>query len=320
MVAVDDSKKGVDLSICTVTYDNRKTDLEKCLTSIYENVQDISFEIIVVDNASTDETIKMIEEYFPDVHIIKNAQNIGYAPAMNQAWLKSSGKYIMTLSSDAELLPGAVDRMIKFLEEHKDVGVVGPKTYDANGKIVSTCHSHRFMLSTIGNLFLITDVIKQHPWMSKILRCLGGKSFGFSKDYDISEEVRVLDGGCLLFRRELINNIGLLDDKIFIGPDDYDWCYRVRKAGYKLWYLAESEIIHLTSSKSALGLPPEYIRRVYLAMCYTYSKQSDLFHLFLYKNILIIGLLFRIGICLLKGEDKKVIRAYLGTLTDILRY
>ena len=307
------------VSICIVTY-NRNEDLKNCLQSIRDSVT-IAHETIVVDNCSTDGTKEMVRSQFPEVTMIENRENRYFSPAMNQAWLAARGNYVLNLSSDSVLKLGTVRTMVDFLEEHPDVGIAGPRTYDAHGDIVTTCHSPNIMLGVLSNLFFVTQFIRGNKAVLRLFRAVFKNRTGFTNDYSVRREVEVIDGAGIMLRRELIERVGSLDEHLFFGPDDYDFCLRVRKKGYMIWFLPEAEAVHKTHGRLNLDLPASYIRTVYPSWCYVFKKHSSTLTFRFLKVLLATGLFVRAAFSRLRlGRKGGISQAYYETARQCLLY
>src|SRR3989338_9686842 len=232
----------VDLSVCLVNHNAKELILD-CIESIYNKTNKTSFEIILVDNNSTDGSQEPIEKAFPEVKIIENKQNKGFAYANNQAVKFASGKYIMLLNNDTILKNDALDKMVTFIESKPKVGALTCKLYNANKITVqSNCRSFPTPLGTMfGRASLLTKLFPNNPWSAKNLLS--------DWDYNSPREIDWASGAALMVRRAVINQIGLLDDKnFFIYWEDTDWCKRIHDAGWKIMFIPDAEIIHLTGS------------------------------------------------------------------------
>lgn len=198
-----------DLCIIIVNMDCQAL-LKKCLQSIYASTHKISFEIILVDNASCDGSQKMVKESFPGVKLIENTENLGFTKASNQGLRLCNAKYAMLLNNDTEIKDSAFDRMFDFMETHLKVGACGPKLLNVDGSIQQQ-----------GSLL--------------------GQRFWKSKD---PKETNFVIGACLMVRKEVLEKVGLLDENLYFYNEDLDWCKSIRKAGYKLYYLPQAEVVH----------------------------------------------------------------------------
>jgi GT2 family glycosyltransferase len=215
----------MDISIVIVNHNTADMTLE-CIESVYRQTTKYSFEIIMVDNNSTDNSISLISDNINGVKIIKNAANIVFAVANNQAIEICQGRYILLLNSDTVILDSAIDRMIQFLDRSPKVGIVGAKMYDAHGK---PWKYETWNLSALSYLFgpIKLKLAKDPPTLKVPWVC----------------------GACLLIRRTVVDQIGLLDRPMY--GEDVDWCLRAGKAGWDIWHLADAKIIHYWGTTAA---------------------------------------------------------------------
>jgi len=223
----------VDLSIIIVSWNVCRL-LKQCLYSIRDSINpEVKYEVIVVDNHSSDDSVSMIKTEFPKVRLICNSDNLGFAKATNQGINLSRGKYVLLLNPDTRLYEGAVDNMFSFLEANPSVGMVGPYM---EGYDVITRHDFFNHISLKGCIFGSTILGIIPPLMKK----RGNSLASFNEPVAVES----LIGACLLVRREVIRQVGLLDEDYFMYLEDADWCYRIRKAGWLLYYLPSATIYH----------------------------------------------------------------------------
>jgi len=228
----------MDLSILTVNW-NTSDLLRRCLTSIYHTVRDLQFEVIVVDNGSTDDSIAMIERNFPQVRLIRNPNNRGFASANNQAILASNGRHVLLLNSDAMLLDDSVQQMVKFLDQNPETGAVG-------GKLLNLDGSFQFSFADFPSL------------LSEILLLTGLSRLVYPPSYPSypevrSQEQRVVDwvsGAFLAVRRDTINDVGLLDEDYFMYTEEVDWCFRMRQRGWRIVYMPTVRAAHASGASA----------------------------------------------------------------------
>jgi hypothetical protein len=227
--------EGVDLSIVIVNH-NSKEFLGQLLPSLYETPCEVTFEVWVVDNNSTDGTLEMVAHRFPQVQLIANEVNRGFAAANNQALQKSRGRYILLLNPDTVLKPRALDIMVCFLDNHREVGAVGPKLLNLDGTVQL---SSKFfptpkvaILKTLG----VDRVFPEQPTLKK--------HFLSPEAREEAQEVESLQASCLMVRREMVDEVGPLDERFFMYCEDIDWCRRMREKGWKLYFLPEAQALH----------------------------------------------------------------------------
>jgi GT2 family glycosyltransferase len=268
----DVSESDVDLSVCIVTC-NQWAHTEVALASVFKYGGHWRKEVIVVDNGSTDGTPDRIRAAFPEVFVRAIGRNIWYAPAMNLALARARGRYVLTLSHDAALTSGAVDQMIRFMQAHPSAGLAGPRTVDAAGVLVTTLHSPNLWLTIGGEIVPIKKWLRGARWLRHLATRLAPDMSGLTANYGASHRVAVVDGGCILASRAVLERVGLLDPYLPQGPDDYDWCRRVVDAGLEVWYVAESGIVHSTAPREEFSkLPAHYFRLRVPQICYLYRK------------------------------------------------
>lgn len=223
------------LSIIIISF-NTKELLRDCLLSIYKSLTIRFFEIIIVDNASTDGSSEMIETDFKEVKIIKNIENKGFAKANNQALQIAKGKYFLLLNSDTILKGGAIETIVGFMENHEEVAAVGPKVLNIDGTLQS---KGRYFPSIYEAFLLCFRIYKFFP--SVIRKNMFPKIF---RDDNTICKVDWVSGCCILLRKDVVDKIGLLDESFFFYGEEVEWCYRAKKADYNTYYLPNAEIFH----------------------------------------------------------------------------
>ena len=225
----------LDLSIVIVSWNVEKL-LQECLSSIYKNQGEVTLEVFVVDNASSDNTIDMIKVNFPQVKIINNINNLGFSAANNQGIEQSQGKYILLLNPDTKIIDQALKRAVDFADKNHRIGVLGCKHLNPNLTIQP---SVRRLPKLLPIILVFTKLAKILPGLPSLRRYLA-KDF----DYKITQPAPQVAGSFFLIRRALIEEIGVLDEKFFIWFEEVDYCKRTTQAGWKVWYKADAEIIH----------------------------------------------------------------------------
>jgi len=231
----------VDVSIIIVNW-NTLDILYNCLESIYKQTHNVDFEVIVIDNASVDGSVEMVKSKFRSVDLIVNSRNRGFAAANNQGITRAKGRYILLLNSDTFVLDNAIAKIVSFADSRPDVAVMGCRVLNPEGTLQQTC----FMFPSIFNMCLsATYLYKIFP---------GSKFFGREQmtwwDRSDAREVDVVTGCFMLVRREVIEQVGLMDERFFMYGEETDWCYRFRQAGYKVMFAPTAEIIHLGGASS----------------------------------------------------------------------
>jgi GT2 family glycosyltransferase len=260
-----------------VTYNSQDL-LLKAIRSVERHVTGLSYELIVVDNGSSDGTVALAETAHPGVNILRNDRNTGYAPAMNRALASAGGEFVLTMSHDAELTAGAVSALVGFMRSHPNAGAAGPRTLDGHGGVVSTLHHPSLMLSVWTEIIPLRAWLRRRPWLRRLLGRIAPNSSGLTSDYSRTHRVAVLDGGCLIIRRSVTDRVGTLDERLMQGPDDYDFCCRLNRAGFETWFVAEAEVVHRSRPKEkASDLSLTSLRTRLPQMTYLYRKFNGRF-------------------------------------------
>jgi GT2 family glycosyltransferase len=230
------SAEMTDLSIIIVTW-NTKELLLPCVRSVFENEQGISREVIVVDNGSQDGSGNEVKKRFPFIHLVENERNLGFAKAVNQGLQKASGRYILLLNPDTQMKPRVIERLVSFMNSHSDTGVAGAQLLNSDGS----------KQNSIANFpSLTTELLNK-----SLLRWLFPEKFpGKEKDYPEPVEVDSVIGACMMVRRGALDQVGLLDEDYFLFLEETDWCYRMKKAGWKIYHVPQAEVYHF-QGKSA---------------------------------------------------------------------
>lgn len=277
-----------DLSVIIVNWNTRDL-LKKCLKSIIKNISGMSYEIIVVDNNSSDGSCQMVEREFPQVRLIRNKENLGFARANNQAIKRSQGKYILLLNPDTIVLNRALNKMVEFMNAHLQIGALGARLLNPNGTLHPSCR--RF--PTLATAFF------ENTFLDRLFprnRIIGRYKMGYW-DHDDIREVDQPMGACLMVRRKTIDQIGLLDEQFYMYYEEVDWCYRIKKAGWKIYFIPQAQIIHYAGQSVAVadigGILVEYRRSMYKF----YSKHfKNKVILVILKGLIILGAILRVGV------------------------
>jgi len=257
------------LSIVIVNY-NVKYFLSTCLQSVMKAVEGIEAEVFVVDNNSTDQSVEMVKESFPQVKVIANRDNAGFSRANNQAIDLAQGEYILLLNPDTIVEEECFSRCIEYLDENKDVGGLGVKMIDGAGKFLP--ESKRGLPIPSVAFCKISGLSRLFP-KSKIF---GKYHLGYLDEKEISE-IEVLSGAFMLIRKSVIDKIGGLDESFFMYGEDIDMSYRITEAGYKNIYFPKSRIIHFkgeSTKKSSVNYVLVFYRAMIIFAKKHFSNQN----------------------------------------------
>jgi len=234
--------------------------LVECLDSICAQTKQISFDIWVVDNNSTDTSVTMVRQNFPQVNVIENKENVGFARANNQAIKKCTGDYILLLNPDTIVLQNAIEKTVDFMDKNSTIGICGCKVLNEDGTLQLACrrsipnpHVAFFRLSGLSRLFPNSKIMAQYN-----LTYL---------DSSQSHEVDAVSGAFLMIRRKVVDSIGMLDERFFMYGEELDWCLSTKMAGWKVMYYPDAEIIHYKgecSKSNSMNATFEFYRSMYL--------------------------------------------------------
>lgn len=247
----------MQLSILIVNY-NVKYFLEQCLCSVQQAIQGLAAEVIVVDNASTDGSLELLQPQFGWVRFIASATNTGFAPANNLALQYATGDYILYLNPDTILAEDSLAASIRFLDEHPQAGGLGIKMVDGAGRFLP--ESKRSFPSPLTSLYKLMGLGALFPKSPVFARYSLGHLSPNS-----NHEVGVLSGAYLMSRRVLLQQLGGFDEAFFMYGEDVDLSYRIQQAGYKNYYFAGSTIIHFKGESTKKG-SLNYVKMFYNAM------------------------------------------------------
>ena len=232
----------VTVSVIIVNWNVRDC-LIRCLRSLFADTGGPPLEVFIVDNNSADGSVEAVHREFPNVTVIVNTENVGFARANNQGCRESTGEYVLLLNPDTVIIEDSLARMVRFMESQPDVGVSGPKLLNADRTIQYTCA--RALPLPRDALFAYTKLSSLFPRS----RFFGRQLMGYW-DHKDSRDVECLSGACLFIRRRTLQEVGGLDEGYPLYAEDTDWCYRVKQAGWRLHYYAEAQVTHIGRQSS----------------------------------------------------------------------
>ncbi len=242
-----------DLTIVIVNWNTREL-LCSCLNSVYGCIKNISFEVFVVDNASSDGSAEAVRQRFPQAQLVVNQKNEGFARANNQVLRRVNTRYALLLNSDTEVLPGAIEALVAFMDQHPAAGVVAPQYLNSDGSKQNSFENFPGLISELLNKSLLKMIFPQ-KYPSK------------RKTYLDPLPVDSVIGACMMVRTEAMEKVGCLDEDYFFFLEETDWCYRMRRAGYGVYHLPQARIYHIQGA-SKEKVPAlawiEYYRSSYL--------------------------------------------------------
>ena len=257
------------LALVIINYNTRE-DLRRCLLSAGERLGD-AFSLTVVDNGSTDGSREVVREEFPRVALVENPGNPGYASACNAGLRATSEPYVMVLNSDVEFVEGGLEVLVNYMEEHPEVGALGPMVLNPDGTRQMSCRRFPSMLENVVHGFL-GDVWPDNP---------------LTKSYQMKDlegagprEVDWVSGAAMLLRREAVEEVGGFDERYFMYVEDVDLCWRLRRAGYGVVYHPGFRLVHRVgraSSQQSVRMLYQHHRSMYIFFRRTYPGWKGAF-------------------------------------------
>ncbi len=230
-----------EVSVLIVSW-NVAADLEQCLRSLLDGGNRVAFEIVVVDNASSDGSAELVRNKFPSVRLIVNEENAGFARANNQAWQVSRGRYCLLTNPDTVLPRGALDKLVAFADAHPQAGIIGPRLLNPDGSLQQSCRTFPRPLAALFRGTLLGRLFPNHPAVQEYLM--------ENWEHDDVRAVDWVSGACMFVRRRAVEGqgdragVGLLDEGFWWGSEDVDWCYRMHQAGWQVLYTPEPAVVH----------------------------------------------------------------------------
>ncbi|MFQ5864092.1 MAG: glycosyltransferase [bacterium] len=280
-------QRQIDLSIIIVNY-NVKEFLEQSLISVKKSLKNITSEIIVVDNASRDGSAELIRKRFPEVKLVVNTENLGFATASNQGLRMARGEFIALLNPDTIVQEDTFSRMLDFFKEHPDTGMLGCKILNPDGTLQLAC---RRSYPTPWVAFTKLSGLSHLFPNNKLL----GKYNLTYLDPDRSYEVEAISGSFMLIQRKILDEVGYLDESFFLYGEDLDWCYRIREKGWKVRYFAGTRIIHF-KGESTKRTQNDNLKVFYQAMGLFVRKHFKKNYLFIPYWLLLGAIWIRAGV------------------------
>jgi GT2 family glycosyltransferase len=283
----------VDLSVIIVSFNTRQL-LQDCLASVFRTRGDLRLEIFVVDNASSDGSVEMVRAQFPEVILLANQVNVGYSTANNQALRVCRGAHILLLNSDTVVKPDVFQKCTAFMQQDPTIGALSCKVVLPSGELDLACR--RSVPTPMVAFWRFSGLYQLFPKS----RTFGQYNLTYL-DEDETYEVGAIMGAFTLLSRECFLEVGLLDESFFMYGEDLDWCYRIHKAGFKIMYYPEVQIMHYKGASSKRRRPPKMVHEYHRAMMLFYRKYFARHSLFLVNWIISLGVWLHYGSDLLQS-------------------
>jgi GT2 family glycosyltransferase len=281
----------VDISIVIVAW-NAKKYVELCLQSLVDAPPRRSMEVFVVDNASADRTSEMIETRFPWVKLIKSPENLGFSRGNNLAIRQTTGRYVALVNPDVIVFPNCFETLADFLDKNPKVGNVGPMVFNPDMTQQSTCRRFPTLWNNFCSASRLEGIFKGSRFFA------GEHMFYFPHDRTLSVDVIV---GCFsMIRREALDQVGLLDEGLFMYGDDIDWCRRARNAGWQVVFYPDARAIH-DRGKITAPFPVRFAVAQQRSVLHYWTKHHTFLGVLGIRSIMLLHHLLRCVIATLSG-------------------
>lgn len=287
------------MSVIIVSY-NAEHFLRQCLESLYETVRGIAFETIVVDNCSSDGGIAMVKRDFPQVRVLENSTNMGFARGNNRGIALAQGEHVLLLNSDTRAIGGALGKLVDFLDTHPDVAVVAPRLVYPD--LTDQCVARSFPTpanALFGRKSLLTRLFPANRYSQRYLTSRRHTS-------DEPFEVDWVSGACLMARKDVLDAAGRLDEAFFMYWEDLDLCYRVKQRGGRIVCVPEARVVHYEGKSSEGAVSGRCIIEFHKGV-YRYYRKHHVRSAFDAMNVAaVIGLAVRAALLLGINSLKKI--------------
>ncbi len=233
------SSNAPELTVCIVSWNTRQL-LSDCLESVFADPRSNRWEVIVVDNASSDGSAEMVAERYPRAGLIASPKNLGFARANNLAMGRAAGACFLLLNSDTRVHPGALGGVVDFMNTQDDMGAAGPMLLNDDGSVQPSCGSSPTLRSEAVRKLLLHRLLPS-----------------FKRSLEAHREQQTVDwitGACLFVKRDVVTRVGPLDPEIFMFYEDIEWCLRIRRAGWRIGYHPGYQVVHLGGQSTRRNL------------------------------------------------------------------
>jgi GT2 family glycosyltransferase len=246
---VAEIKRPPDLSVIIVSWNVREL-LRSCLRAVEAGRGGLAAEVIVVDGGSLDGSAAMVAADFPWVRLVARSDNVGFPRGNNIALEQAHGRHVLLLNPDAEVGTGAMPAMVEYLEAHPQVGAVGPLLLNPDGSVQSS--RRRFPT--------LATALFESTWLQGIApRALLRRYYVLDRRDDETAEVDWVTGACLMVRREVVEQVGPMDEGYFMYSEELDWCRRIKDAGWKVFFLPAARVVHHEGKSSEQAVTARHI-------------------------------------------------------------
>ncbi|NTU73059.1 glycosyltransferase family 2 protein [Candidatus Roizmanbacteria bacterium] len=275
-----------DVSIIIVNWNTRDI-LRDCLLSVYAQTQALTYELIVVDNASSDGSAEMVKHEFPLVTLITNSENCGFGVANNQGMRIARGRFVLLLNSDTLVLDGAIQKTLHYADKNPEVGVIGCQAVWPDGRRQNTCL--RFANLSLLALSSLLFFREAKPFQIPLLHPDRYLNLDLEQEHNVD-----IVAGCFFFvRQDVIDKVGMFDEDFFMYGEEAEWCFRILQAGWLIRYFPGAKIVHLYGASSFQVEDVTRINKRKGVLLFMH-KTRGLMYAWLANLIMTLGVLLRI--------------------------
>jgi GT2 family glycosyltransferase len=314
----------MDATVTIVNY-NTRAKLADCLRSIRDTTGGLTIETIVVDNGSRDGSPEMVRAEFPEVRLIEAGENLGFGRAHNRAMAMGTGRHFIVLNPDTIVEPGTFRRLIAFMDGTPDAGACGPTIKDATGAFAHSGHKDFSVLSVAANAFNLRAILPRDEFLRRHFGGWLGKVHSAYHPHDTLRRVDWVDGACLVVRREVYERIGGFDERIFLNCEDFDWCYRIREAGWAVYHVPDVALLHLMHQSKEQVYVPSFVAH-YRSILYLFRKHYSYASYLAVRLILLVAFAWRLllarveQVLPVRKRPAREAEAYWAVLEAAVRY
>lgn len=293
----------LDVSVIIVNF-NTKDILKNCIDSIIRESSNFSYEIIVVDNGSTDGSTAMVKENFPEAKLVENRENIGFAAANNQGVQIAKGKFILFLNSDTVIIDNAIKGTLDFMRQKDDIGIVGCKLLNSDMTLQPSCYFFPSLFRHTLVQKAIPRILVPRKFHDHIENMITRWDYGHMRDVDY------VRGAFLMIRRSVFEEIGLLDEDFFMYGEEADFCWRVKDFGWRVVFFPGASVIHLGGASVKLK-GHEIMQRTVSDLLFR-KKHYGMFVFLAYRGLLFLrfGVEFLFFSAWGRGKAKRIALSY----------
>ena len=295
----------VELSVVVVNFNTGQL-LGECLASVRRFAGDVDLEVLVVDNASTDGSMDVLREH-PEVQGLRNASNVGFARAVNQALAVAKGRFVLLLNPDTRIESPVFRQLLAFAEAHPGAGIVGPRLVNPDGTLQTSAYRFPTLVQAAGTILGLKRLVPVTWLRARAGRWLG-RWFGQFDAHRAPRQVDLVTGACMLVRRQVLDAIGGLDPRFFLYFEEKDYCLRARRAGFGTYFDPSAEVVHVIGGSSRSNPGITVVERC-RSMRQYHDKHGGAATRLVLRGLFLGGGLFRLAGAVLVG-DRRAARAW----------